>query len=62
MDYGTCYILSAEGGEVLLGEAVHAHQVDVRVLLPLELLAAHVTRPVHVELHVGVKLNVKKKQ
>ena len=30
--------LAAQRGQVLLGEAVHPHQVDVRILLPLELL------------------------
>ena len=35
---------------------MHPHQVNVSVLLPLELLSTHVTRPVHVQLHVSVKL------
>ena len=35
---------------------MHTHQVNVSVLLPLELLSTHVTRPVHVQLHVSVKL------
>ena len=43
-------------GEVVFGQAVHAHQVDVSVLLPLELLSTHVTRSVHVQFHVSVKL------
>ena len=30
--------LSAQCGEVLLGQSVHPHQVDVGILLPLELL------------------------
>ena len=46
----------SQGGKVVLGEPVHSHQVDVRVLLPLELLPAHVARSVHVQLHVRVKL------
>ena len=33
--------LVAQRGEVLLGQAVHPHQVDVRILLPLELLHNH---------------------
>ena len=43
-------------GEVVFGQAVHSHQVDVSVLLPLELLSTHVARPVHVQFHVSVKL------
>ena len=38
---------------------MHSHQVDVRVLLPLKLLPAHVARSVHVQLHVRVKLERK---
>ena len=49
----------SQGGKVVLGEAVHSHQVDVRVLLPLKLLPAHVARSVHVQLHVRVKLERK---
>ena len=30
--------LEVQRGKVLLGEPVHPHQVDVRILLPLELL------------------------
>ena len=48
--------LEVQRGEVLLGEPVHPPQVDVRILLPLELLAAHMAAPVHVPLHVSVKL------
>ena len=46
-------------GKVVLGEPVHSHQVDVRVLFPLELFPAHVARSVHVQLHVRVKLERK---
>ena len=48
--------LSAKGGQILLRQAMHSHQMDVSVLLPLELFATHVTGSVHVQLHVGVKL------
>ena len=47
---------SAQGGQILLGQAMHSHQMDVSVLLPLELLATHVAGAMHVQLHVGVKL------
>ena len=43
-------------GEVIFGQAVHSHQVNVSVLLPLELLSTHVTRAVHVQFHVSIKL------
>ena len=35
---------------------MHTHQVDVCILFSLELFATHVARPVHVKLHVGIKL------
>ena len=47
---------SAKGGQILLGQAMYSHQMDVSVLLPLELLATHVAGTMHVQLHVGVKL------
>ena len=50
-------ILSPESGEILFSESVNSHQVNVSVLFPLELFATHVTRSVHVQLHVGVELN-----
>ena len=49
----------SQRGKVVLGKAVHSHQVDVRVLFPLELLPAHVARSVHVQLHVRVELERK---
>ena len=48
--------LSAESGEILLSETVNSHQMNVSVLFPLELFATHVAGPVHVELHVRIKL------
>merc|ERR1712168_1487056 len=50
------YNLSAESGEILFSQTVNSHQMNVRVLFPLELFATHVTRPGHMKLHVGVKL------
>ena len=47
---------SAKGGQILLGQAMYSHQMDVSILLPLELLATHVAGAMHVQLHVGVKL------
>ena len=47
---------SAKGGQILLGQAMHSHQMDVSILLPLELFATHVAGAMHVQLHVSVKL------
>ena len=52
--------LPPQGGQVLLGQPVHPHEVDVGVLLPLERLCADVAGAVHVQLHVGVELRQRK--
>ena len=52
----TLMFLSAQRCEIILGETMDPHQMDVSILFPLELFATHVAGSVHVELHVGVKL------